>query len=804
MRRTLSVRLVFQATFGVVAAILLAVCATYAAYTYQRWGAAERVQATVGVSRDLFIAMQDIRHERGLIAAALESGAPLSNHDRIHLPGVQARAALMISSALARLDRLDTQASRSAAARLRDERRLFQAAEAVTDHELATGSRQGARDAQAWIAANDRFVETMVAMSSDLSDVVHRKDGFLGRMVSVSRMAWAARSAAGDTWLTLHRALVHSRPMTLDETRSLWSLMGRVDGAWAMIADLSRLSDSPPEVNQAIGHANRLYFDLTRSRMTALEADLDAGRPSAASGAAWLAAGEPGLASLTEVGIVAFDQASSSAGRDSVAAERRFFLALGVMLLVVGCGWAASVLMVRRYARPMSEVTDAMRALAAGDLESEIPCLERGDEIGSLAQALGVFRENARAKARIEGELRRTEVAREAAEAASQVKSQFLANMSHEIRTPLNGVLGMVQAMERQDASPSQRERLRIIRESGETLLQILNDVLDFSKIEAGKLELHPQPFDLGELAWRTCAMFADTAAGKGLQLTCEVGPEVEGLWEGDPPRLRQMLMNLVSNAVKFTEKGQVIVAVTASSKGVRVTVRDTGAGIDPEALPRLFHKFSQADESVTRRFGGTGLGLAICRELATLMGGDVAVRSVVAKGSEFALRLPLKRLEAAPAARTDAPAAAPAPEAAVREASLRVLAAEDNRINQKVLAAFLELLDVDLTLVSSGREAIEAWKTGRWDVILMDIQMPDMSGVEATSFIRAAEIAEGRPRTPIVAVSANAMQHQIEQYRAVGMDVHVSKPIQAAALYAALEEAMAAVPAETQASLAG
>ncbi len=184
-------------------------------------------------------------------------------------------------------------------------------------------------------------------------------------------------------------------------------------------------------------------------------------------------------------------------------------------------------------------------------------------------------------------------------------------------------------------------------------------------------------------------------------------------------------------------------------------------------------------------------------------MGGDVAVRSVVGKGSEFALRLPLKRLEAAPSVKLEAPAAR-APDIAVREAALRVLAAEDNPINQKVLAAFLEPLGVELTLVSSGREAIEAWRTGAWDVILMDIQMPDMSGVEATCFIRAAELAEGRARTPIVAVSANAMQHQTEQYRAVGMDVHVAKPIQAAALYAALEEALAAVPPETQASLAG
>ena len=791
MRRMLSVRLVFQATFGLVAAILLAVCATYAAYTYQRWQAAERVQATVAISRDLFIAMQDIRHERGLIAAALESGAPLSEHDRTHLPGVRARAETTLSSVLARLNRLDTRAGPGAALRLRGERQRFLEAESLADHRLAAGDRQGPSDAQVWIAANDRFVETMVTMSAELSDMVHRKDGFLGRMVSISRMAWAARSAAGDTWLTLHRGLVHARSMTLDESRSLSNLVGRVDGAWAMIGDLSRLSDSPPALNRSIDRANHLYFDLTRSRMTALEADLDAGRPSAASGAAWLVAGEPGLASLTQVGIVAFDQASLSAGKDSLAAERRFFLALGLMLVVVGCGWAASVLMVRRYVRPMGEVTDAMRALTAGDLDSEIPCLERSDEIGALAQALGVFRESALAKARMEGELHRAEVEKEAAEAASRLKSQFLANMSHEIRTPLNGVLGMVQAMELEEATPSQRQRLGIIRDSGETLLQILGDVLDFSKIEAGKLELNPEPFELGEVVRRTCAIFADTAATKGLLLTCRVEPSAEGIWRGDPGRVRQMLMNLLSNALKFTSNGQVSVEVARLVAGFWIVVRDTGPGIDPEHLPRLFGKFSQADGSVTRQFGGTGLGLAICRELSTMMGGQIDVESTPGEGSTFTLCLPLERLgDSAIMTTSDAaPPSRPSPEAS--DAPVRILAAEDNPINQKVLAALLEPLGVDITLVSSGREAIEAWRGGSWDMILMDIQMPGMSGVEATLQIRAAEAAESRARTPIVAVSANAMQHQMDEYRAVGMELHVAKPIQAANLYAAVKAAL-------------
>jgi len=803
MRRTPSVRLVFQATFGFVAAILLAVCGAYAAYTYQSWRAAERVQVAVGVSRDLFMAMQNVRHERGVAAAALEAPGPMTAGTRAQIAAARAQAAAALDSALARLDGGGLSDADAVARRLRAERTRFLAAQRFAESRLKADDGHGPSEARAWIAADDHFVDVMVAVSSDLSSRVHRQDGPLGRMVSISRLSWSARSAAGDAWLTLHRALAQGRPMTPIEGQNLAGEVGRVHGAWDMVEGLGQLGDTPEPVRAAIARADRLYFGVAEARMTAVQADLATGRPSADDGRAWLTAGEPGLASLTEVGIVSFDQASLSARMDAAAAKDRFWLALALMLVVAGCGWAASVFMIHRYVGPMGEVTDAMRCLAAGDLDCEIPFRGRADEIGALAQALGVFRENALAKARMEGELRRSEVEREAAEAASQLKSQFLANMSHEIRTPLNGVLGMVQAMELQDATPAQRQRLRIIRDSGETLLQVLGDVLDFSKIEAGKLELNPEPFDLGELVRRACAVFTDTAAAKGIELSCRVKPAAEGVWQGDPARVRQMLMNLLSNAVKFTSSGQVTLEATRLPSGLKIVVRDTGAGIDPEHLPRLFSKFSQADGSVTRRFGGTGLGLAICRELCALMGGDIEVESVLGQGSAFTLRLPLERLEDQSAMSAKNEAAHPAPPQELGR-PLRILAAEDNPVNQKVLAALIEPLGVELSLVSSGREAIEAWRGAVWDLILMDIQMPGMSGVEATLQIRATEAAEGRPRTPIVAVSANAMQHQMDEYRAVGMELHVAKPIQAAALYAAVQAALSLAETNDKAALAG
>jgi signal transduction histidine kinase/CheY-like chemotaxis protein len=807
----LSVRLVFQATFALVAAILLAVCGAYAAYTYERWQAAERVRAVVGVDHDLFAVMQNVRHERGVVAAALESPGSMSARDRGQIFAARAEASTAIDSALARLDGGGVPNGAAIAVRLRAEQARYTAAQLAAEVRLGPGGAHGTTASQSWIAADDRFVQIMFGLSSDLSSLVHRRDGFLGRMVSISRLAWSARSSAGDTWIVLHRALAQNRALTPQEAEGLSGLVGRAHGAWDMVKDLGMLPDTPPRLQAAIARADQLYFATTEARMQVLEADLGARRAPQLNGRAWLTAGGPGLGSLTDVGIMAFDEASLSAGVQAIAAERRFYLALGLMLLVIACGWGACVQMVRRYVRPMGEVTLAMRRLAAGDLASEVPCQGRGDEIGALSQALGVFRDNALAKARVEGELRRAEVEREAAEAASQLKSQFLANMSHEIRTPLNGVLGMVQAMELEAATPSQRERLRIIRDSGETLLQILGDVLDFSKIEAGKLELNPEPFDLGAVVRRTCAVFGDTAAAKSLELACHIETGAEGMWQGDPARVRQMLMNLVSNAVKFTSSGQVSVEVRRLTGGFGILVRDTGAGIDPAQLPRLFSKFSQADGSVTRQFGGTGLGLAICRELATLMGGHIDVNSTPGEGSTFTLYLPLERLgdvpvmtheDAAPPRASEA--AAVAAVAAV-ERPLRILAAEDNSINQKVLAALMGPVGADLTLVSSGGEAIDAWRTGGWDMILMDIQMPGMSGVEATLQIRAAEAAEGLTRTPIVAVSANAMQHQMDEYRAAGMELHVSKPIQAQALYAAVQAALELrPPEETPAAMAG
>ena len=374
------------------------------------------------------------------------------------------------------------------------------------------------------------------------------------------------------------------------------------------------------------------------------------------------------------------------------------------------------------------------------------------------------------------------------AEAANVAKSQFLATMSHEIRTPLNGVLGMAQAMSGDDLSERQRERLDIVRQSGESLLAILNDILDLSKIEAGKLELEAVEFSLSEVARGAHAAFTGLASKKGLSLSLHMKGDC-GTYRGDPTRLRQIMYNLISNALKFTDAGEVRVTLSWQQGVLSLIVADTGVGIAPDAVGRLFNNFAQADASTTRRFGGTGLGLAICRYLAEAMSGSISVESQEGQGSRFIVSLPLEQINGEPAIVVRA--TQPVDPSCAFERPARVLAAEDNPVNQLVLKTLLHQAGIQPVMVDNGAAAVEAWEREEWDVILMDIQMPQMDGPTATRRIRELERHRGGRRTPILALTADAMSDQVAQYLAAGMDGHVAKPIEISNLFIALERAL-------------
>ncbi|HUO13312.1 MAG TPA: ATP-binding protein, partial [Caulobacteraceae bacterium] len=381
---------------------------------------------------------------------------------------------------------------------------------------------------------------------------------------------------------------------------------------------------------------------------------------------------------------------------------------------------------------------------------------------------------------------RRLSAEREKAELASLAKSEFLANMSHEIRTPLNGVVGVADMLAQARLPERERKMAEVIRASGQSLERLLSDVLDLARVEAGKLAIEATPFNAGDLVRAVQALCRLRADEKGLALRIKVAPELEGWFLGDSVRVRQILTNLASNAIKFTERGAVTLVAEMPAPGrLRFTVIDTGVGFDLAQKERLFARFQQADGSITRRFGGSGLGLAISRQLAALMNGEVDCESEPGQGSRFWFE--------APFAPTSAPVEAVADEepTSLQSRPIRVLVADDHATNQLVVRMMLEQFGMEAVVVENGVQAVEAALGERFDVVLMDMQMPVMGGLEATRLIRRGEQESDRPPTPILMLTANALNEHRAAAEQAGADGHLAKPVTVAGLMAALNSVL-------------
>ena len=474
---------------------------------------------------------------------------------------------------------------------------------------------------------------------------------------------------------------------------------------------------------------------------------------------------------------------------------RRNFLLVGALAVVLGL--VASHRLARRIGGPIQALGHAAEGVARGDLSARAEAFH-DDELGDLARTFNAM------ASRVESSVQAAMEKARAAEDANEAKSRFLATVSHEIRTPLNGVIGFADLLLRTDLGDEQREYAATVRRSAQDLLGVINDILEYSRIEAGEVELEDVELNLPELVRRAVDPVRPLAREKRLELVVEVDDDVPTLLRGAVGRLRQVLLNLVNNAVKFTREGGVRVQVSfeGTEDGlarVRFEVRDTGIGIHPDHIPRLFRPFSQVDGTSSRVFGGTGLGLAICKEFAELMGGRIGVSSEPGVGSTFwftaALRVPSEE-EAKHARLESAPAPLPTRETALEPREWRaeqtVLVAEDNRVNRRMAGLILERAGWKVLFAEDGLEAIRAVREARIDLILMDCQMPNLDGLEATERIRRWERENARPPTPIVALTANTYAADRDRCLAVGMDGFVPKPFTAETLVAALEARLA------------
>ena len=477
----------------------------------------------------------------------------------------------------------------------------------------------------------------------------------------------------------------------------------------------------------------------------------------------------------------------------SAARSASWILLAGLLAAV-----AQMLVVVRLAQQTMVAPLQALAASCTPGLshgDGAAPLARRPDEIGLLARSLAA--ERGRADELLASlETRVAQRTREL-ERANEEKSRFLANMSHELRTPLNGVIAVSETLASRQTTGRDRELADLIVSSGRLLEQVLTDILDFSKIEAGEVRMEQAPFDLGLLMQRIAAVHRVAAESKGLALRVEIDPVASATYLGDAVRLTQVLSNLLSNAVKFTAAGEVSLQAQVGEDGMLLLrVSDTGIGFDEETGLRLFQRFQQADDSIRRRFGGTGLGLAISRSLVELMGGALNAASRPGAGSIFEILLPAQRVEATQA--SDAGAV----EADRTLSGRRVLLAEDHPTNQRVVQIILESADIDLTIVGDGALALERIAEEDFDLVLMDMQMPELDGLSAVQELRRREQAAGTPRLPVVMLTANAMDEHVRASLQAGADRHLSKPLRPTELLQTIAELLASGPTSHDAPL--
>ena len=643
MKRFFSISVMLQTVTALMTMTLVIIFALYAVRSLESERGARRIPIIVDISNDLFGAAQSFRLERGVVTRALDIVGQADETDRREAMMQRALADSALNSALAKLPAATITGTGAKLKEISESRNLQGALRRETDVALSErDERHSATLGANWIAVNNRLIRAIDELAGRLDEEFNDGDPFIAKMMQLKRIAGSLRTDSGNDRLLVAQALADGRQLSDVQHQKSVLLRGRVDGEWKIFEDETSRPGTPAELTSAVAVVNKLYFGELRPRRDAIIADLAAGRPPSISPGEWRPLSTAAQQSMFAVANVALNIAGAHAEEQSAAARQDFYAASVLMVLFSLIGALTALYVFKGVVRPISKITETMSLVADGDLERAIPFEHRSDEIGFLARALRVFRDNAI-------ERQHLRVAKEVAEAANRAKSQFLANMSHELRTPLNAVIGFSEIIKTEMFGPVQNERYRgyagNIFDSGTHLLGLINEVLDMSKLESGELELHEEEIDLAA-AIEACMHFVEPQAEHAkVKLVVSLDRDLP-LIRVDDRRLRQILINLIANAVKFTpEDGQVRVAGFRSHAGVAIEVSDTGIGMSAEEIPKAMEPFGQIDSKLSRKYAGTGLGLPIAKHLIGLHGGTLSIESQVNVGTTVKILLPPDRV---------------------------------------------------------------------------------------------------------------------------------------------------------------
>jgi len=650
MRRYFTIGVLLQAITGLLTLVLVTIFGVYAIQALHAQQQAERTSTLISISKDLFTATLNVRLERGAVNAALILPQPVDAGTQKDLSNYRAQSERAIEGISAKLGAKDPAGFTSGKGEVLKNWAAWTAMRHEADQALRQPLDQRSGDFHVrWVEANAKVVRALDQLSRQLEAELSANDAFLAQMIKIKQIAWAVRAESGDDRLLVRDAMLRGTKLTPEQTRQFAAFVDRMDAMWKLVRDDAEQATTPPSLREAVDTATRLYFVEFRPIRNAVVENLAAGAQVDISVAQWRTLVLPAQQSMYQVAKIAFELADQHVAAQLKAAERAFYAAIFFAVLFSSVGLLAAYYVFKGVVQPITKFTDTMRHVADGDLVREIPFEHRSDEIGLLARALRVFRDNALKAEKLH-------LAKVGAETANRTKSEFLANMSHELRTPLNAIIGFSEVIKGGTFGPLHdryREYAAHVFDSGMHLLKLINEILDLTKLEAKQFELQDDNVDLGLLIVSAMHLIGPQAERAGSKLSSAIASNLPAV-RADDRRLRQIMINLLSNAVKFTPAGgEIHVTACRVPVGIEVSVRDTGIGMTPEQIPQALKPFRQVDSTLSRRYEGTGLGLPLTKHLVELHGGALGIESRLNEGTTVTFTLPAMVLPSARPTRT-------------------------------------------------------------------------------------------------------------------------------------------------------